>query len=79
MNEAKLDNLNRQIMMYQARGYYCLTKDDKTYTAIMEKKGKQSLLAHFLVFIFFGWWLLFVPNLLLYFYYKKVDTISVFG
>jgi len=34
IDKDKIDNLNRQIMMYQSQGYHILTKDEKLYTAI---------------------------------------------
>jgi hypothetical protein len=78
LDKNKLDNLNRQIMMYQSQGYHVLTKDENTYTAIMEKEGEQNILIHILLAIFF-FWLLFVPNLLYYLHAKKKKQITVFG
>ena len=77
--ERKLDNLERQILMYQSKGYDCITKDEKTASAIMERKGKQNILAHLVVLLFLGWWLLFIPNIILYFHYAKTKVITVFG
>ncbi len=78
INKDKIDNLNRQIMMYQAQGFNVMTKDEKTYTAIMEKEGEQVAWVHILLAIFF-FWLLFIPNIVYYFIAKKKKIITVFG
>lgn len=78
INKDKIDNLNRQIMMYQAQGFNVLTKDEKTYMAIMQKEGEQSVLIHILLAILF-FWLLFIPNIIYYFHAKKKKQITVFG
>ncbi len=78
IDKDKIDNLNRQIMMYQAQGFNVLTKDEKTYMAIMEKEGEQNILIHVLLALFF-FWLLFVPNIIYYFHSKKKKQINVFG
>jgi len=78
IDKDKIDNLNRQIMTYQAQGFNVLTKDEKTYMAIMEKEGEQNILIHVLLAILF-FWLLFIPNIIYYFYAKKKKQINVFG
>ena len=65
VNKDKLDNLNRQIMVYQGQGYNVVSKDEKLYLATVEKKGEQSILIHVVLAIFFCW-LLFIPNILYY-------------
>lgn len=43
MNQNKLDNLNRQIMLHQIKGYYILTKDENNYRAVMEKERSEFI------------------------------------
>lgn len=78
MIRKKLDNLNRQITMYQSQGYNVASKDENTYVAIMEKEGEQNTVVH-IVLAFFTWWLCFAPNIIYYFYAKKKKQITVFG
>jgi len=78
IDQNKLDNLNRQIMMYQSQGYHVSTKDEKLYTAIMEKEGEQKAWVHILLALFF-WCLFFIPNIIYYYHAKKKKQITVFG
>ena len=78
IDQDKIDNLNRQIMMYQSKGFNVVTKDEKTYMAIMEKEGEQSKLIHLILAILF-FWLLFIPNIVYYYHSKKKKQITVFG
>ena len=78
IDKNKIDNLNRQILMYQGQGYHVLTKDEQTYMAIMKKEGEQKAWVHILLALFF-FWLLFIPNIVYYFYAKKEKQITVFG
>jgi hypothetical protein len=78
VDKDKLDNLNRQIMVYQSQGYNVLSKDEKLYLATMEKKGEQSILVHALLALFFCW-LLFIPNMLYYIHASRKKTVTVFG
>jgi len=75
IDKNKLDNLNRQIMMYQSQGYHVLTKDENTYTAIMKKEGEQKAWVHILLFLIS----LGLLNIVYYFYAKKEKQITVFG
>ena len=76
INQDKIDNLNRQIMMYQSKGFNVVTKDEKTYTAIMEKEGVQKAWVHILLFLVS----LGLLNIVYYFYAKgKKKQITVFG
>ena len=74
----KIDNLNRQILMYQGQGYHVVTKDEQTYTAIMKKEGEQKAWVHIILALLF-WFILFIPNIVYYFYAKKEKQITVFG
>ena len=78
IDKDKIDNLNRQIMMYQAQGFNVITKDEKTYMAIMEKEGEQKAWVHILFALLF-WCLLFIPNIIYYYHAKKKKQITVFG
>jgi len=75
IDKNKLDNLNRQIMMYQSQGYHVLTKDENTYMAIMKKEGEQKAWVHILLFLIS----LGLLNIVYYFYAKKEKQITVFG
>ena len=75
IDKDKLDNLNRQIMMYQSQGYHVLTKDENTYMAIMKKEGEQKAWVHILLFLIS----LGLLNIVYYFYAKKEKQITVFG
>ena len=75
IDKNKIDNLNRQILMYQSQGYHVLTKDENTYTAIMKKEGEQKAWVHILLFLIS----LGLLNIVYYFYAKKEKQITVFG
>ena len=78
IDQDKIDNLNRQIMMYQSKGFNVVTKDEKTYMAIMEKEGEQKVWVHVILALLF-WILLFIPNVIYYYHSKKKKQITVFG
>lgn len=58
-----------EIKLYMSQDYE-IKKETSTYYEL--EKNTSSLFGHVVVFIFFGWWMFLIPNLVYYLVsYKK--------
>lgn len=66
-NEAARRKALEEIKMYQANDWEI---SDETSTYFLITRNKATAVGHILIALFFGWWLLFIPNVI-YFYASK--------
>jgi len=74
----KLDNLNKQIELYQSIGFKVIAKDEDIYTAIMERTSKQDIKVHIILILLF-WWMLCIPNFIYYLATHNTKMLTIIG
>ena len=71
-NEAGRRKALEEIKMYQANDWEI---SDETSTYFLITRNKATGIGHILVALFFGWWLLFIPNVVYYYVSKETKKI----
>ncbi len=62
----------QDVKLYLANDWQ-LKEETPEYFLLTRNEG--STIVHIFIFIFFGWWLLFIPNIIYYFSSKKEKKI----
>jgi len=57
-----------EIKMYQANDYDI---KDETPAYVLLTRNKSTMMGHFLVFLFFGWWTFFLANVAYHFFCQQ--------
>ncbi len=62
----------QDVKMYMANGWEI---KEETPEYFLLRRNEATTTAHILIGLFFGWWLLFIPNIIYHFVKKKTKKI----
>lgn len=62
----------QDVKLYMAAGW---DVKEETPQYFLLQRNKASRMGHFFIFLFFGWWLLFIPNILYHYLSREKKKI----